>query len=112
MPEWLIERGIGETRAALVDAGEIIEARIQLEGSVPAGSVIAARVLSTGTSGRNAVAIAEGGVEYLLPNGAPGATQGVDNHRRSHARSHSRLRAVEEAAGEGESGRRLPCGRR
>jgi hypothetical protein len=76
LPEWLIERGIGETRVALVDAGEIIEARIQLEGSVPAGSVIAARLLNTGTSGKNAVAIAEGGVEYLLPNGAPGATQG------------------------------------
>jgi len=76
LPEWLIERGIGETRAALVDSGEIIEARFQLEGSVPAGSVIAARVLSTGTSGRNAVAIAQGGAEYLIPNGAPGATQG------------------------------------
>ena len=76
MPEWLIERGIGETRAALVDDGEIVEARIELEGTVPAGSVIAARLLSTGTGGRNAIAIAEGGVEYLLPSGAPGASQG------------------------------------
>ena len=33
MPEWLIERGIGETRAALVEDGEIIEARVRRDGS-------------------------------------------------------------------------------
>ena len=32
-PEWLIERGIGETRAVLVDNGEIVEARIELDGA-------------------------------------------------------------------------------
>ena len=56
MPEWLIERGIGETRAALIEDGEIIEARIQLEGICAGRHVIAARMLSIGTSGRNAVA--------------------------------------------------------
>ena len=44
MPEWLIERGIGETRAALVEDSEIIEARVMLEGTVAAGSVIRAWV--------------------------------------------------------------------
>ena len=61
MPEWLIERGIGETRAALVEDGEIIEARIELDGITPAGSIVAARLASIGTDGRNAVAIGEGG---------------------------------------------------
>jgi ribonuclease G len=75
--EWLIERGIGETRAALVDHGEIIEARIELEGVTPAGSIIAARLVNAGHDGRNAIAIAEGGVEYLLPRGAAGITQGA-----------------------------------
>lgn len=74
MPEWLIERGIGETRAALVDDGQILEGRIQLEGIVPAGSVICARLKNTN---RNAVAISEEGLEYLLPRGAPGVTQGA-----------------------------------
>ena len=40
MPEWLIERGIAETRAALIEGGEIVEARVELDGVTPAGSVI------------------------------------------------------------------------
>jgi hypothetical protein len=76
LPEWLIERGIGETRAALIDKGEIVEARIDLDGVTAAGSVIAARLVNNGTNGRNAIAIAEGGAEYLLPRGAPGTAQG------------------------------------
>ena len=74
MPEWLVERGIGETRAALVEDDEIIEARIELDGAVPAGSVVAAKLIS---GGRNAVAIADDGREYLLPKGAPGVTDGA-----------------------------------
>jgi ribonuclease G len=75
LPEWWIERGIGETRAALVDAGEIIEARIALDGIRPAGSVIAARLVAAGL--RNAVADDESGAEYLLPRGAAGVTEGA-----------------------------------
>ena len=77
MPEWLVERGIGEVRAALIHEGAIVEARIVLEGTMPAGSVIRARLASTGTNGRNAIAIGEGSIEYLLPRGAPGVTQGA-----------------------------------
>ena len=76
MPEWLVERGIGETRAALVDNGEIVEGRIELDGIVPAGSIIAARLTDVGSNGRNAVAVAEG-TEYLLPRGAPGSAEGA-----------------------------------
>ena len=73
MPEWLIERGIGETRAALVEDGRIVEARIMREGVIPAGTILAARLKSVG---RNAVAVANG-EEYLLPKGAPGVTEGA-----------------------------------
>lgn len=72
-PEWLIERGIGETRAVLVEDGRITEARIIRDGGVPAGTVLTAQLK---TVGRNAVALAEG-QEYLLPKGAPGVTQGA-----------------------------------
>jgi hypothetical protein len=72
MAEWIIERGIGETRAALVDGGAIVEARVGLDGTMPAGSVIAARL----KVGKPAVAVADR-VEYLLPRGAPGATEGA-----------------------------------
>jgi hypothetical protein len=77
LPEWLIERGIGETRAVLADKGEIIEVRIELDGVTPAGSVLSARLANTGNSGRNAVVVASDGVEYLLPQGAGGVTQGA-----------------------------------
>ena len=72
MPEWLVERGIGETRAVLVDQGRIVEARILPDGAIPAGTVLEARLKSVG---RNAVAIVDGR-EYLLPRGAPGVTEG------------------------------------
>jgi hypothetical protein len=76
LPEWLIERGIGETRCALIEDGEIAEARIALEAATPAGAVLAARLADTGRNGRNAVVVDERGTEYLLPRGAPGVTEG------------------------------------
>ena len=72
-PEWLIERGIGETRAALVEDGRIIEARIIRDGGVAAGTILSAQLKSVG---RNAVALANG-QEFLLPKGAPGVTEGA-----------------------------------
>ena len=75
MPEWLIERGIGETRAALIEDGEIVETRIELDGVTRAGGVIAARLITAAS--RNAVARDEAGNEYLLPRGATGVTEGA-----------------------------------
>lgn len=72
-PEWLIERGIGETRYALVEDGRIVEARILSDNVIPAGTVLQARLKNVG---RNAVAIAAG-QEYLLPKGAPRVTEGA-----------------------------------
>lgn len=76
MPEWLIEHGIGETRAALVSEGHILEARIELAGVAPAGSILRAQLANIGQDGRNAVAKDESGIEYLLPKGAPGSNEG------------------------------------
>lgn len=77
MPDWVIEHGIGETRAAVIEDGEIIEARIELDGVTPAGSVIEARLIHVGTNGRNAIAADDQRSEYLLPRGASGLTQGA-----------------------------------
>jgi hypothetical protein len=77
LPEWLIERGIGETRAALVEEGGIVEAQVELDDAISAGSVLEARLASIGVNGRNAIAVAQGGTEFLLPGGAPGITQGA-----------------------------------
>jgi hypothetical protein len=77
LPEWLIERGIGETRAVLVEAGEIVEARIELDGAARAGTVLEARLIDAGTNGRNAIAAAADGSEFMLPRGAARTTQGA-----------------------------------
>ena len=73
MPDWLIEEGIGEVRRALVEDGDIVEATIRLDGAIASGTVIAARLVQ---AAEPAIAAAEG-VEYLLPKGAPGATEGA-----------------------------------
>ena len=73
MPEWVVEHGIGETRYALVEDGEIIEARIALDHATRAGSIIAAKVKQVA---KPTVAIA-GDTEYLLPRGAPGVSEGA-----------------------------------
>jgi hypothetical protein len=73
----MVERGIGETRSLLVENGRILEGRVRLAGVIPAGSAIPARLTDIGINGRNAVAIDDGRREYLLPHGAPGATEGA-----------------------------------
>ncbi|MBX9797380.1 ribonuclease [Sphingomonas sp.] len=69
MAEWLIENGIGEVRAALVDDGRIVKARIELPG-LRLGSVVAGRLAPA-----RRVRL-EGGGEIALdgPAGAPEGT--------------------------------------
>ncbi|CAN5226375.1 hypothetical protein BH24PSE1_BH24PSE1_04910 [soil metagenome] len=73
MPEWLIERGIGETRAVRIEGDAIFESLILLDGIMAAGTVLEARLKQAAVP---AVAAADG-QEYLLPKGAPGVTQGA-----------------------------------
>ena len=80
LPDWLVERGIGETRAVLVDGGEIVEARIELDNAIPAGTVIEARLTSAGRNGRNATARDESGTEYLMARAPSGVTEGARLH--------------------------------
>jgi hypothetical protein len=68
LPEWLVEKGIGETRAALVEDGRILEARIELDGTIPAGTILEARLVQAGSGGRNGTARDESGADYLLPH--------------------------------------------
>ena len=72
MPEWLIERGIGETRAALVEGGEIIEARVRRNGVTAAGTVLDARLVAVAPR----VMVEADGEQFLLPRGVSGVTEG------------------------------------
>lgn len=69
MAEWLVERGIGETRAALVEAGTIVEARIDRDGVLARhGAVLPARLRSkAGRAGRAEAALADGSLVLVAP---------------------------------------------
>lgn len=73
--EWLIHSGIAETRAVLVDRGAIIEAAVELDGSLRVGAVLAARLTQILIPGRRGIAAFDGG-EALLEPLPPRLTQG------------------------------------
>ncbi|MEJ8631170.1 hypothetical protein P0F65_17835 [Sphingomonas sp. I4] len=54
MSEWLYEAGIGEARAALVEDGRIVQAAIELTGTLTVGTVAEGRLveLLPGRQGR------------------------------------------------------------
>ena len=72
LPEWLIERGIGETRAALVEDGEIVEARVRRDGVIPAGTVLEAKLVAVAPR----VTVEAAGESFLLPRGVSGVSEG------------------------------------
>ena len=72
MPEWLIERGIGETRAALVEEGEVVEARVWRDGVIPAGTIVEAKLVAVAPR----VAVEASGETFLLPRGVSGLSEG------------------------------------
>jgi hypothetical protein len=73
LAEWLYEAGIGEARAALVEDGAIVEARIELDDGAPrVGARLSGR-LTDSREGR--VTLTRGG-EVLLNAPARGVTQG------------------------------------
>ena len=77
MAEWIIEEGIGETRAALVEDGEIVEARIRREGVTPAGTVLEARLIAVAPRVTvEALSSEFRGDQFLMPRGASGVSEG------------------------------------
>jgi hypothetical protein len=66
LAEWLIEDGIGETRAVLVDDGAIVEALIELPETVTVGSVLEGRLLKILVKGRRGLVALAGGEEAIL----------------------------------------------
>ena len=77
MAEWLFEAGIGEARAALVEDGRIVEARIEREGEGPrVGAVVAARLAETG-KGALVTLDLPGAPQAALASVPPGASIGA-----------------------------------
>ena len=77
MAEWLYEAGIGEARAALVEQGSIIKARIELDRPGPRlGAVLPARLVEITVKNREGRVTCDGGEAMLSPL-PPGITQGA-----------------------------------
>jgi len=77
LAEWLCEEGIGETRAILVDGGEIVEAAIELPAETRAGAVVGARLTNILVQGRRGIAALDDGGEALVEPLPLGLTEGA-----------------------------------
>ncbi|MGK6318083.1 ribonuclease [Sphingomonas sp. DT-204] len=76
MAEWLVEAGIGETRAALVEGDRILEARIIPDGELVAGTVVEARLVAR-VPERGQGIVAWDGHEALVSPLPAGVTEGA-----------------------------------
>ena len=75
--EWLIEEGIGETRALLIDKGAVRAARLELPGDYYAGKICAARLTRKQAGARRGLAVADDGTEILVDHLPPSLTEGA-----------------------------------
>ncbi|MEH3158992.1 MAG: ribonuclease [Sphingomonas taxi] len=75
MPEWLYEAGIGESRAALVEDGRIVEAAIELPDGLRLGTVARARLVELTAGGMGRLDVA--GEEAVIARIPPGVTKGA-----------------------------------
>ncbi len=74
---WVVEHGIGETRAALIDDETILEARIVPEGELIAGTIVRARLVARMPE-RGQGVVAWDGHEALVRPLPAGVTQGAE----------------------------------
>ncbi|MDG6078716.1 ribonuclease [Erythrobacter litoralis] len=78
MPEWLIERGIGEDRALLFDGDKPIAAKLRWPGDLTAGRIVNAKLVGKPAGSRRGIARSECGKNILLDRIPPGFTEGAE----------------------------------
>ena len=76
MPEWLVERGIGESRALLVDGDEVLRARLHGPGDLACGDRIEATLAHKTAGSRRGTALDLAGREILVDRVPPEITEG------------------------------------
>lgn len=75
-PEWLIEQGIGETRALLVEGERVLAARVAWPGEVTAGTRVNGKLTTKLKGSRRGVAVLPNGIEALVDHLPPQVTEG------------------------------------
>lgn len=76
MPEWLVEDGIGERRALLIEGGEVIAARLHWPGELEVGTRVNAKLVSKLAGTRRGLALLASGEEALVDHLPPALTEG------------------------------------
>ena len=66
MADWLVEEGIAEHRAMLIEGDRIIEARIEHSGQLAVGWVVEARLVKRAGGSARGTALADNGEEVLV----------------------------------------------
>lgn len=74
--EWLIEQGIGETRALLVKDEAVLAAKVHWPGELTSGDVHPAKLISKPADARRGVAALENGIEVLVDHLPRDLTEG------------------------------------
>ncbi|MFN6934960.1 MAG: ribonuclease [Tsuneonella sp.] len=77
MAEWLIERGIGEDRALLVDNGHALAARMRWSGELAAGRTVSATLVQRAKGASRGVAKTHDGHEILVDRLPKSASEGA-----------------------------------
>ncbi|MEL6487333.1 MAG: ribonuclease, partial [Pseudomonadota bacterium] len=77
MAEWLIEDGIGERRALLIDGGEAVAAKLEWPGELTAGTKVMAQLIEKPAGARRGVAQLENSAQVLVDHLPPELTEGA-----------------------------------
>src|SRR3546814_8119371 len=79
LPGWLYDEGIGESRAALVQKGEVLEAYVERDGKrALAGAVAPGRLIHTVIPRRRGIVRLDSGEEALLEPIPPKLAEGAN----------------------------------
>ena len=74
---WLIEDGIGETRAICIEGGEVVRARLSWPGQLRAGTTSMAQLVSKPSGARRGTAVTSAGQDVLVDHLPGSLTQGA-----------------------------------
>jgi ribonuclease G len=76
LPEWLIEDGIAERRALLVEGEQVLAARLYWPGELTAGTRVSGQITAKLKGTRRGVALLDGGTEALVDHLPAEVTEG------------------------------------